>query len=552
MKKIIFLIIVSFLSLRAFGNGVIVTIVNVGTNSVNAGISITNVTGGFGFGVVLPGTTATNIDGAGSYQQYWVQWSANAGGPTAFVVGPIGNGSSANQAPNQYGPIPVCGNGIPTNCTDTLTICNQGIAAQSYQLLNAGVPSGSVTVLGGGCQTMTFANPGCVPGRWSYYAIPNYIDLGAPGYSPYNPGIGPGDNSIVPANSSTSISPTPGNPAPNNSNSQYPIAPYNNNSNFTNSNTNGPINYGTNLAVNPTNAANNGTIEATGNALYTATVQSEQGIVDAIKTMDQANRAGHAGTSNELNMVTNLLGTMTNELAALTNGYGTNNNPTGNAFNIWSNTISTITNAVGSALSTMTNGWGGLAGGLNTNVSLGTPPDSYTFNLPAMPDASISPPSLQVSLAAVQSIQTLAPVKGVVSWVILLTWFFKYCQHAEWAVQRLFAQRQLQGNKQMVEAATFGGNVSVVTALVYAGIFAAIVGIIPTVIAVSTTDLSNQANSFIGNVTTVSSWPIWSFVNAAVPLDLVMYSFLNYLVFRFLICDMVLWVLLGIIFAMAE
>jgi hypothetical protein len=169
-----------------------------------------------------------------------------------------------------------------------------------------------------------------------------------------------------------------------------------------------------------------------------------------------------------------------------------------------------------------------------------------------MPDHSIRTPSLEVSLSAVQSIQSLAAVKGVVAWVIVIGWFYKYCEHAEWAVQRLFSQRQLQGNKQMVEAATFGGNVSVVTALVYAGIFAAIIGILPTIIAASTVDLSSQANSFIGNITTISSWPIWSFVNAVCPLDLVIYSFLNYLVFRFIICDMLLWVLLGIIFAMAE
>ena len=470
---------------------------------------------------------------------------------------------------NEYGPLNVASFSVATNCTDTVTIPNPNAFAAGYQLYKNGIGAGVVYVGGGQTATMQFPNAGCVQNSWTYAQVAGgvYVDPTQPGgqqgngwaFSPTGGYDAPLLTGPMPAGTSTSMGPNGPQTTPPQQGTVTQLPPPQFTNNVNQANTNGPIQFGTNSLNNPTNQANNGVIQQTGNALYTVTTQGDQGIIDAIKEMDAANRRGHAGTSNQigtvtnqLNVVTNELATLTNELGVLTNEFGTNSNPTGLAYKLWSNTISGITNTVSGAVSAMTNTWGGVVGGLNTNAAFGSPGDSYTFALPSMPDGRISTPSLVVSVSAVQAIQSLSAVKGVVTWVILLGWFYQYCKHAEWAVQRLFAQRQLQGNKQMVEAATFGGNVSVVTALVYAGVFAAIIGIIPTVIAVFTADLGSQANSFIGNVTTISSWPIWSFVNAVCPVDLVVYSFLNYLVFRFIICDSLLWVLLGVIFAMAE
>jgi hypothetical protein len=465
---------------------------------------------------------------------------------------------------NEYGPLNVASFSVPTNCTDTVSIPNPNPFAAGYQLYKNGIGAGVVYVGGGQTATMQFPNPGCVQNSWTYAQVAGgvYVDPTQSGgqqgngwaYSPTGGYDAPLLTGPMPANATTSASPNGPQTQPPQAGSfppEPPPQPFTNNP--AQANTNGPVQYGTNNTSNPTNVVNNGTVQQMGNALYTVIVQGNQGVIDAIKEMDAANRRGHGGNSNLLQVVTNELGVLTNELRGLTNQEpATNDNPTGLAYNIWSNTIGAITNTVSGALSSMTNGWGSAVSGLNTNVAFGSPGDSYTFALPSMPDPRISTPSVVVSLSAVEAIQSLSAVKGVVAWVIVLGWFYKYCEHAEWAVQRLFAQRQSQGNKQMVEAATFGGNVSVVTALVYAGIFAAIIGIIPTVIAASTVDLSSKANSLMGNITTISSWPIWSFVNAVCPIDLVVYSFLNYLVFRFIICDLLLWVLLGIIFAMAE
>jgi len=276
--------------------GIKVVIVNVGTNTIDATLANTNALGGSIPYALLPGQASTNTDGGSTNTHYYVLWTAYAGGPAAYSES-LGTGSCNICAPNDAGIIPVAGNGVPTNCTDSMTVCNGGIGSQTYQLLNRGIPSGTLTLAGGQCQTLTFPNPTCAPGGWSYYAIPGYINLGGPGYSSGNPGIGPGDNPIVPINSGTSVNGSNGGGS-NNTLDQQPPPPDTNYMSLTNNNTNGPINFGTNQYANPTNNANNGVVQAGDNALYAATTQGDKDIISAIQTLDYHNQQGHNGISN--------------------------------------------------------------------------------------------------------------------------------------------------------------------------------------------------------------------------------------------------------------
>ena len=306
-------------------------------------------------------------------------------------------------------------------------------------------------------------------------------------------------------------------------------------------NTNGPISYGPNS--NPTNAANNGTIETGDNALYTATVNGDDSLLQAVNQVDSDLRANTASTSN-------MLGQVTNALAHLTNGgSGSNADYSGVLNEIASNTLGTENNtafltnfgqisnqlsasfvlqlsnmqsagiAAGASIS---NAFGAALTGFPTAPSVGAGADGVHIATAG------GAPDVVLSVAALPQSFDLA--RTVISWVIWLMTYVAMIQFAQEKVLRILNQRQAQGTEQEI----LGVNLSIPTAFAYAAVIAATVAAFPIAIASYLHSASSSVGSF-GGLSSLSSGPLWNLMTQLVPVSVIITAFFSYLTFRYLL-----------------
>jgi hypothetical protein len=312
----------------------------------------------------------------------------------------------------------------------------------------------------------------------------------------------------------------------------------------TNQTTNGPIAYGTNAANNPTNGAVNGVIQAGDNALYTATVNGDNSLLQAIDQVDSDLKANTASTSN-------MLGQVTNALAHLTNGgsSGSNVDYSGVLGQIESNTAATATNtgfltnfvaatnqlasnflgqltnmqsSAQTAGGSITNAFGSALGGFPTAPTIGSGVDGVSIaTVPGQPDVLISVASLPASFDTPRT---------VISWVVWLMTYITMVRFAQEKVLRIMNQRQTQGSQEEI----LGCNATVPTAFAYAAVIAATVAAVPTAIASYLQTASSSISSFSG-LSTLASHPLWNLMTQLVPVSVIITAFFSYLTFRYLV-----------------
>lgn len=402
------------------------------------------------------------------------------------------------------------GNSLPpTNCIDTVTVCNNDIQQHTYQIYHHNQPYSTITVAGGGCWTAKINNPGCGPYEW-YAQIADYIYGGPTNSSP--PPLIPisGTPSNTGGGNNSPYSPPMGGGG---GNGAPTIPPYTNAPPGTNSASNGPVYFGPGTGLgNPTNGVNNGTLEAGINALYTAAVQDEQGVVSAIEKADYDNQLAIGGVSNLLSArIAVALDGMSNELsnidsntALLTNLFGTNvfgsniydffysNFMSADALNAAGQRAASADAAVFGSISngvprTGTTTVGTYDGGSWTvNASVGGFNYLFDMGLGGTNDHGFA------SLAAF--------IRNLIFWLataFFYVWLVDYCLKY---VKAAPSMQQMKLPNVNVEGFTFGGNVGIFAYVVYMSAMIAIMGILPqAVLGMLTVEHAASVTTLLGD-----------------------------------------------------
>jgi len=316
---------------RAYSQGVHLTVVNVGTNTFhgdfthNAGCGSENFSIGPGASHLLE-----DFGESGTYNLYCavdcsLLWThvVTGGGFPVFT-------DSLN----------VSGCVIQTNCFDTVSVNNPATFYELYYLYVDGNPTYQViTVAPGATKQLQFPNPGCV--SHVYAVVPVGIAPSQPisavtqqdnnGWLADTVPLTTGKTPSQVLNVTTRDVPTP--PTPTTVGAPPPV-PYTNSLTATNE----PIVY-TNFTGQATNAANNGSVQQGFNAVYTGIVQGDQGIIDQLRQNQLTDASGFHGVSNELH---ELNGKSDSGLGSESSGSGLTNL-----------TLSGATNAGGTAMSSV-------------------------------------------------------------------------------------------------------------------------------------------------------------------------------------------------------
>ena len=422
-----------------------------------------------------------------------------------------------------------------TNCTFPVNIQNTDVYPKGYALLDNDVLTGTYWYVPGLSSVQdTYIVPNCNSAGYSLRVVYNGTVTGTPidlgnGASRINNGpttgiqtLGPDSELLGNTNTFGPIMLPPGAAGPN-------------------QDTNGPITY--DPTSNPTNAANNGTIEAGDNALYTATVNGDNDLLQAINQVDSDLRANTASTSNMLWQVTNALGHLTNGSS------GSNLDYTGILTEIASNTLGTENNtgfltnfaqfsnqlsasftaqlsnmqsagvAAGNGIS---NAFGSALSGFPTAPSVGAGADGVSI------PTAVGAPDVVLSVAALP--QSFDLPRTVISWVIWLMTYVAMIRFAQEMVLRILNQRQVQGTEQEI----LGVNVSIPTAFAYAAVVAATVAAFPVAIASYLQNTSSTIGTF-GGLASLSNEPLWNLMTQLVPVGVVITAFFSYVTFRYLI-----------------
>ena len=302
-------------------------------------------------------------------------------------------------------------------------------------------------------------------------------------------------------------------------------------------NTNGPITYGPNS--NPTNGLVNGTVEAGDNALYTATVNGDNALLQAVNQVDDDLRVNTASTSN-----------MLGQLAShLTNGSGSNADYSGVLGQIQSNTLGTenntgfltnfgqITNQLSGTFLLQLSNMQSAAQAAGTSISnafgsaIGSFPIAPSIDGGSdgvhIPTANGAP---DVVLSVAELPQSFGLARTVISWVIWLITFVAMIHFAQEKVLRILNQRQTQGTEQEV----LGNNLSIPTAAAYGAIVAATVAAFPLALVSFFQNASTSIASY-NSLTALSGSPLWNLMTQLVPVSVLLTAFFSYVTFRYLV-----------------
>lgn len=376
-------------SAYVYADGISITLNNCGAQTAYFRVGLNALATSGQVYVVAPGGSQTVTDGGSSGPYVIGVGSAGCTGCTsnywdAFYPYPATTGAQTltigGVKANYYTEcIYANTNGGGTNCTDTLTIANNNTVGNVYKLFVNGVDSGNmVEVDAGSTASFNFANPGCSNNVYKavfYNIVDNFQCAGSQNFTPGGwmcsgssiNGNPYSTNSLtqgIGVNGSTNQPPS----IVNNPNPNGDTPPY---TNGVGGNT--PIGW-TNSSGSATNPLGTGTYQQGSDALYKATVDGDQAIVDAIHQADQ-----HISTA--ASAATNFLGKIDNDLNA---GFGNQSNSMNGLLQASTNWWKGQSNQMGSLLTGETNWWGGQSNQmgilLTNNFGAATGLLSYSWN----------------------------------------------------------------------------------------------------------------------------------------------------------------------------
>jgi len=261
-----------------------------------------------------------------------------------------------------------------------------------------------------------------------------------------------------------------------------------------------------------TTAARDATLRAGFNKL----AQQNESVINGLARMGDG--SGGGGGTNVI-VLTNAVGLTSNELwsaeSQVASQFGTN-------LSAFTNFGASYGSAVGGAWSNMVSG--GLMG-----FTDGDGPDEESY-IP-LPVQYTGTAEFRIKPSLVTSNPIFALARNLCKWFIVgMTIYAMFCW-AEKAVHKLFEQRQVQGNNQLIA----GFNINAPSALAYAAIIATTIAAVPLVLGVFMADSKAELAALAGAPAAVTALVGWTYANAIIPVGVMITSFITYCTFRFLL-----------------
>lgn len=491
------------------------------------------------------------------------------GGPAMFTQGSLSyQGPQVNcssSSSTNFGQVFIF-DSPPTNCNYSGTIANPTGYFQNYQVTTAGGQQLLVTVAPNQSFPVTWSDASCsgalftarptlsfggtLGNNFTQGTTGSEVNITSGGPTLYGgpPTSNQGNIDGVPGGANTNGVYVPTNFV-NYTNSDNPFG-YNPTTAFnnpgTNSNTNGPIVYGTNGIYNPTNAVNNGTVQVGLNGVDTAVSQGDNAIVGAIKQadVDITSAIGKIGTngvnvsvSNNITLTntsdySNVLASISNSTAGtyaiISNAAATNGSWGGAALSLGNS----ISNSAFESAAAVSNAWAPLLSGVDTNdgSNLVTFDSTATYEIDL--PGGLDPMILGTSVIPDAGMSYFAAGRTLIAWIIVAGLYFQLLKVTRMEFSGVLHQRQVQAFEVV-----FGGfnQGTVVTALMYAAIILALLVALPTALIAYMSTTKDTYHSLAGSIGAISSNPVWSWVNVAVPVDVMLSAFTTFMTYTFVL-----------------
>lgn len=270
--------------------------------------------------------------------------------------------------------------------------------------------------------------------------------------------------------------------------------------------------------------------EAGSSAIDSAVNQfAAQNHVDLTKIQGELS-GGLAGSTNSILLVgsTNVFVLNNPDYTNLLSNIASNTD-----YSEFSNSYSAVSNSIFAGVVAGTNAGFSAAGtfGVNLGNMLGIAPVVPT--IPGAADGFIEvptfglQPTVKIDTTKVSLLSTLRPiVRAVIAAFIWLRTLTALLDTAYVCMQRVLNQRQVEGNKQLVDAAGFGGNIDIVTAGVYAAAIAALMFSMPVAFAGYVTTVRGHTDGMGSALGSITSTPMWSIMTTFIPFDELVTAFL--------------------------
>jgi len=259
--------------------------------------------------------------------------------------------------------------------------------------------------------------------------------------------------------------------------------------------------------------------DATLKAGFNKLASQNQSIINGLGMIAQNSGGGGSGGTNISITISNQVGLTSNELWSASSQVTSS---------VASNAVS-MTNYSASGAAALNGNWTNMIAGGLMGFEDGDGPDTESFI--ALPSQYTGEPQFRIkpSLVTENPIFTLA--RNLCKWFIVgMTLYAMFCW-AEKGVHKLFEQRQVQGNNQLIA----GFNVNAPSALAYAAVIATTIAGLPLVLGVFMTGPKDELTALAGIPAAVVATVGWTYATAIIPVGVMISSFITYCTFRFLI-----------------
>ena len=430
--------------------------------------------------------------------------------------------------------------GAASNCNYTLNIHNSGAFQQLFEVDRSNNPVAFILVNPGASVVYPVSDPYCQPDSWIYRRLVNgqisggnltnvpggQIMLGGIVIDPnYDSGL----NDITPTPSNPNpgglnLNFGPGTTAQNNNGGPVPVP-------ITPNNTNGPIVFGTNST--PTNALNNGVAENGFNSLYTATVNGDNAIIQAIHQESNGVSVNFTNTTIVTNtggsniVYTGVLGAIeTNTGGILSNTLSSNiYSAATNLLHAFVDTNLAYFQTQGSNAGTsLSNSWGPVSALVGSAPSL-TASGGSSLTVPI----GFSQPPITISVAELPA--SFSGYRGVITWSLVIATLVAMIRYAETAIKECLSQRQIQGSSQEV----LGVNLDAPIGVAYAAIAIGLIVTIPLAVVAFLSSFSSTGSNVIGDLTGMAGEPMYGIITSLIPVDVMVLAFFSYVTFRYVL-----------------